>query len=77
VNIKNIADGRMWGAIYTGWIIHLSWLMSVGIGATSLINVVFNYDWQSIPVVLCSLAGGTIGTWYPMRKRKKEAINSD
>lgn len=69
-NVKAIAREHMGQTLVSGGIVHLSWLISISIGAISAHEIMTNFDWRYIPVVICSLSGGLIGTYISMRSKK-------
>ena len=67
VNIKAIANKNIPTALISGAIIHLSWLISITIGVVNANKIMNNFEVKYIPVILCSLAGGLIGTYYGIK----------
>jgi len=61
-NIKEIARKNVKGVAISGSLIHIMWLISLSIGAVSIKEVMMDFNFEYIPVVLCSLVGGTIGS---------------
>lgn len=67
LNVKAVATKNIKGALITGAFVHLSWLVSVSVGATSTYEIVAQQQWQYWPVIACSLSGGLIGTFVAMK----------
>lgn len=73
VNVRAIAEGNIPKVLFTGAIIHLSWLLSIAIGSVSMFEVMTNFDWRYLPVIGCSLVGGLLGSYWGMiHKREKK-----
>ena len=68
-NIRSIAKGDIAGALISTAIINLSWLMNVAIGGVGMTKIV-NGDMTGVLPVLCSLAGGLIGTYIGLKQKK-------
>jgi Na+/citrate or Na+/malate symporter len=71
-NVKSIAKGNLLHVLVSGAFVHLSWLVSIAIGAVSMSEILTNFDWKYIPVILCSLSGGLIGSWIGMIEKQKK-----
>lgn len=69
VNVKAIAEKNMVKALYTGAIIHIAWLISISIGVVSMKEIIKDFNWQYIPVVLFSLSGGLLGTYFGLKNK--------
>ena len=69
-NVKCIASNNLVGALISGGIVHVTWLISIAIGAISTNEIISNFQLEYIPVVLCSLTGGLIGTYIALKNRK-------
>ena len=70
-NVKAIAKNNLWQVILSGAFVHLAWLVSVAIGAVSMNEIITNFELKYIPVVVCSLCGGLIGSYLGLKERKK------
>ena len=66
-NVRAIALGNIAQVLFSGAFVHLSWLVSIAIGAVSMHNIVSNFQWEYLPVVACSLVGGLIGSYISMK----------
>lgn len=71
-NVKSIARGNMAHVLISGGFVHLSWLVSIAIGAVSMSELLTHFDWKYIPVVLCSLTGGLLGSYIGMKEKIKK-----
>jgi uncharacterized membrane protein len=71
-NVRCIATQDMTGALISGTIVHLSWLVSIAIGAVSMNEILTNFNLAYLPVVACSLTGGLIGTYLGLKEKKKK-----
>lgn len=69
VNVKAIAEKNMIKALYTGAIIHIAWLVNISIGVVSMKEILKEFNWQYIPVILCSLSGGLLGTYWGLKEK--------
>lgn len=70
-NVRAIARDNIPAALISGGIVHLSWLVSIAIGAVSMNEIISNFRLEYLPVVLCSLSGGLIGTYAAMKNKSK------
>jgi len=73
VNVRAIAQKNMAMAIISGAIVHIAWLISIAIGAVSMNEIITHFRWEFLPIVICSLAGGTLGTWLALRNKSKSS----
>jgi len=69
-NVKAIADKNIKQVIISGAFVHLSWLVSIAIGAVSMHEIITNFRLEFIPIVLCSLSGGLIGSYLSMKSKR-------
>ena len=67
-NVQAIAKGSIPQVLISGAIVHLSWLVSIAIGAVSMFEIVSNFEWAYLPVVAASLLGGLIGSYIAMKR---------
>lgn len=68
-NVRCIARSDMLGAMLSGAIVHLAWLVSIAIGAVSMNEIITNFHFEYLPIVACSLSGGLIGTWLGLKRK--------
>lgn len=61
-NVIATAEKNLKEVIYSGTIVHLTWLICISIGVTSMYEILANFNLSYIPVVLCSLSGGILGS---------------
>jgi|DEB0MinimDraft_10_1074344.scaffolds.fasta_scaffold24131_3 Na+/citrate or Na+/malate symporter len=71
-NVKAISQGNINQVLISGTFVHLSWLVSIAIGAVSMNEIISNFEWSYIPVVICSLTGGLIGSYISMTSGKNK-----
>ncbi len=64
LNVSYNSEGRIVPTIITGNVIGISWLVSIALGANAILELM----WQPI---LSHLIGGTIGTIYAFKFKKK------
>lgn len=69
-NVSAIANKDMRGALMSGAVVHISWLVSISIGVISMKEIMLNLEWRYLPVVVCSLVGGLLGTYVALKKKK-------
>ncbi len=70
INIRAIAKNNIAGALVSGAVIHIAWLISIAIGATSMNAIIADFEWKYVPIVICSLSGGLLGTYWSMKASK-------
>ena len=71
-NVIEVAEKNINKAIISGLLVHISWLFTIAIGATSMYEIMANFEWRYIPVVMASCTGGMIGTWLAVRGKKNK-----
>ncbi|WP_163321650.1 hypothetical protein [Draconibacterium mangrovi] len=69
-NVKAISAKNIHQVLLSGTFVHLAWLVSIAIGAVSMNEIITNFRWSYIPIVLCSLTGGLIGSYISMKNKK-------
>lgn len=70
-NVRAVSEGDITTAMVTGGIVHISWLVGIAIGATSMNEIIINWRLEYIPVVICSLSGGLLATYIVLKYIKK------
>lgn len=70
-NIRAIAENNVKKVLLTGTIIHISWLMGIAIGATSVAQVIINFEWKYLPVIASSLLGSLLGSYIGLQDKTK------
>lgn len=71
-NVKAIAKDNIPQALLSGTIVHLAWLVAISIGVVSMKEIIVEFKWGYIPIVVCSLSGGLLGTYLSMKKKIKK-----
>jgi len=71
-NVRAIAMNNLFQVLLSGVFVHLSWLVSIAIGSISMYEIIQNFEWSYLPVVMCSLTGGVIGSWIGLRAKRKK-----
>jgi predicted MFS family arabinose efflux permease len=69
-NVSAIARKDVKGVLISGALVHIAWLISIAIGAVSMHKIVNDFDWQYLPIVICSLIGGLLGSYWGMKNKK-------
>lgn len=69
-NVKAISEKNIPQVLISGTIVHLTWLVSISIGAISMSEILANFQWEYIPIILCSLSGGLIGSYLSMKSKR-------
>lgn len=69
-NVKAIAKQNIPHVLISGTFVHLSWLVSIAIGAISMHEIITNFEWSYLPIVLCSLVGGLLGSYISMKSNR-------
>ena len=75
LNVRFVARGNIWGAIWTGFIVHITWLIGIAIGTVSIVEMVKSQDVSYWPVIACSMSAGAIGTYFAMKRKLKQQKN--
>lgn len=70
-NVKAIAKNNLLHVLLSGAVVHIAWLVSIAIGAVSMHEIVSEFNWEYVPVVICSLTGGLIGSYLGLKERKR------
>lgn len=69
-NVKAIAAKNIPAVLISGALVHISWLVSIAIGAISMHEIITNFKLEYLPIVLCSLSGGLLGSYLSMKSKK-------
>ena len=69
-NVKAIARNEVNQAMISGAIVHITWLLSISLGVTSVNEIIRNFDITYLPVVVFSLVGGLLGTYWSMKSKR-------
>lgn len=70
-NVRAVAENNLIAALISGALLHLCWMVTIGIGSVSIKEIIINFNYTHIPVALASVLGGGIGTVIGMYKKKK------
>lgn len=70
-NVRAISAGNIPAALISAAFVHITWLISIAIGAVSMNEIVTHFRLEYMPVVLCSLTGGLIGTYLGLKNKSK------
>lgn len=71
-NVRCIGKGDLQGALVSGAFVHISWLVSIAIGSVSMNELLNDWQWPYLVIVLCSLSGGLIGTYLGFKEKNKK-----
>jgi len=69
-NIIAISKKDIPSVLISGTLVHISWLVSIAIGAVSMNELLMNFEWKYVPVIIASLSGGLIGSYMSMKSKK-------
>ncbi|GAF06033.1 hypothetical protein [Saccharicrinis fermentans] len=69
-NVKAISQNNIPKVLISGAFVNLSWLVSIAIGSVSMYELINDFSYEYIPVVICSVLGGTIGSFLALTKRR-------
>jgi len=69
-NVKAIAKQNIPHVLISGTFVHLSWLVSIAIGAISMHEIMVNFEWSYLPIILSSLSGGLTGSYISMKNKR-------
>jgi hypothetical protein len=69
-NVKAIAAGNIKQVLISGAFVNVAWLISIAIGSVSMNEIITNFRYEYTPVVICSVAGGLIGSYISMKNKK-------
>ena len=68
-NVRSVSKGNISHALISGTFVHISWLVSISIGVISMNEIIINFQYDYIYVILCSVSGGLLGTYVGMREK--------
>ena len=69
-NVKAIAQNSIPQVLISGAIVHIAWLISIAIGAVSMHELLTSFEWKYVPIILCSLTGGLLGSYISMKSKR-------
>jgi len=71
-NVRAIAKDNLLHVLMSGALVHLTWLLSIGIGAFSIQEFIKDFDIKYLPIIACSLCGGLIGSWIGLKAKRNK-----
>lgn len=70
-NVKMIAANNLKGVLLSGAVVHIAWLIGITIGVVSFKAILTEFEWKYLPVIIGSLTGGLIGSYFGLLEKKK------
>lgn len=70
-NVKAISKNDVSQVLISGTFVHLSWLVSIAIGSVSMYEIITNFQLSYLPIIVCSLSGGLIGSYIGLKEKRK------
>lgn len=70
-NVRAISTGNLGQVLLSGAIVHITWLIGIALGSVSMYKIINDFSWDYLPIVLCSLTGGLIGSWLGLKEKGK------
>jgi hypothetical protein len=71
-NVRSISNKNMKDVLLSGAVVHLAWLVSITLGVVSFKEIMLNFQWQYLPVIVGSLSGGLIGSYLGLKEKLKK-----
>jgi hypothetical protein len=71
LNVRAVAIHNTTTVLITGAFVHITWLIGIAIGANSMYKIMNDFRLDYLPIILCSLTGGLLGSWFGMIKKEK------
>lgn len=71
-NVSAIAEGNIKMVLISGAFVHIAWLISITIGVVSMKEILTNFRWEYLPIIVGSLSGGLIGSYLGLKKKLKK-----
>lgn len=71
-NVRAIAEKNIVHLMLSGTLVHLSWLVSITFGVVSMKEIMLHFNWEYVPIVICSLSGGLIGSYLGIKAKFKK-----
>lgn len=65
-NVKAVSASDIRETLISGGVTHIAWLAGIALGGVSMYEIIGNFRFEYIPVVLSSLAGGLLGSWITL-----------
>lgn len=70
-NVKMIAANNLKGVLISGAVVHIAWLIGITIGVVSFKEILMDFQWMYVPVIVCSLGGGLLGSYFGLLEKMK------
>ena len=70
-NVKAVASNNLKQVLLSGAFTHIAWLFSISLSAYSMTQIMKNWEWEYLPVVMASLLGGAIGGYLGLKEKQK------
>ena len=70
LNMRYIAENKYYGIQITSSIVHLSYLVSIAVGAVSIKEIIEDFRIDYLPIIAASLAANWIGNWIALKLNK-------
>lgn len=71
-NVRAIAEKNILQLLLSGTVVHISWLVSITVGVVSMKEIMLNFQWEYLPIIICSLTGGLIGSYIGLKAKMKK-----
>tara|TARA_R110000851_G_scaffold212649_3_gene365355 strand:- start:635 stop:916 length:282 start_codon:yes stop_codon:yes gene_type:complete len=71
-NVRAIAEKNITQLMISGSIVHLAWLVSITLGVVSMKEIMLNFKLEYLPIIICSLTGGLIGSYIGLKAKMKK-----
>ena len=68
-NVQAISENNLKKVLLSGAVVHLAWLISITIGVVSMKEILTNFRWEYLPIIVGSLSGGLIGSWIGLKQK--------
>ena len=69
-NVKAIAKKDVKGVLISGTFVHFAWLIGIAIGSVTMYEIINDFHWSYVPIVMGSLSGGLLGSYIAMINKK-------
>ena len=66
-----IAANDLKGVLISGAVVHIAWLLGITIGVVSMNEILIHFKWIYTPVLLGSLSGGLLGSYFGLLEKMK------
>lgn len=71
LNVRTVSSHDTPRVLLTGAVVHITWLIGISIGASSMYKIMNDFKLEYLPIVFFSLSGGLIGSYLGMKKSNK------